>query len=110
MRGNDPTLNGVSSAALAVKLAVLFSEAVEKRSSLSPAFTRMSPEETSGLYSRGTFWWLLPLFRLGFSDAVKESDLFAFDTALESTSLHIRLQHHWHSRKLKFQIHDNLEV
>lgn len=109
-RGNNLSVNSVASVTLAVKLAVLFSEAVEKRRLLLPAFTNISPEATSGIYSRGMFWWLLPLFRLGFSNAVTENDLFVGDTALESTGLCLRFQRYWRKRRLDFRIHDGPKI
>lgn len=109
MRGDNLALNGVASATIAVKLAILFFEAVEKTNLLLPAFTNLSPEATSGLYSRSMFWWLLPLFRRGFSNAVTENDLFVSDNALESTSLHEHFQRRWLNSRLACRTHDDFK-
>ena len=98
LRGEDLAGNGVASAILGVKLLVLIYEATEKRSLLLAPYVDPSPEATSGLYSRGLFWWLNPLFRLGFRNVVNEDDLFAADEDLLSKSLEIRFGRHWENR------------
>jgi len=98
LRGHNPAGNGVASAILAAKLMVLISEAIEKRKLLLTAFTHPSPEATSGLYSRGLFWWLNPLFQLGFRNVVNDDDLFAADDDLRSKSLEIRFSRRWANR------------
>jgi ATP-binding cassette subfamily C (CFTR/MRP) protein 1 len=98
LRGEDLAGNGVASAILAVKLLVLISEATEKRRLLFTPYADPSPEATSGLYSRGLFWWLNPLFRLGFRNVVNEDDLFAADGDLLSKSLETRFSRHWANR------------
>lgn len=98
LRGDTLAGSGVASALVAVKLLVLISEATEKRSLLITAYADPSPEATSGLYSRGVFWWLNPLFRLGFRNIVNDDDLFAADTDLLSKSLDIRFSKNWVNR------------
>ena len=98
LRGQDPAESGVASATLAVKLLVLVSEAIEKRGILFARYASPSPEATSGLYSRGLFWWLNPLFRLGYRNDVTDGDLFASDGDLLSESLGIRFRRHWVNR------------
>jgi hypothetical protein len=98
LRGDNLAANGVASGILAVKLLVLISEAIEKRRLLSTAYADPSPEATSGLYSRGFFWWLTPLFRLGFRNVVNEDDLFSADGDLLSKALDIRFSQHWANR------------
>jgi ATP-binding cassette subfamily C (CFTR/MRP) protein 1 len=98
LRGHNPAGNGVASAILAAKLMVLISEAIEKRKLLLTAYAHPSPEATSGLYSRGLFWWLNPLFQLGFRNVVDDDDLFAADDDLRSKSLEIRFSRRWANR------------
>jgi ATP-binding cassette subfamily C (CFTR/MRP) protein 1 len=98
LRGENPAGNGVASAILGIKLLILISEAIEKRGLLFPPYADPSPEATSGLYSRGLFWWLNPLFRLGFRNVVNGDDLFAADGDLLSKSLKIRFSRHWADR------------
>ena len=98
LRGDNLAGNRVASSILAVKLLVLISEATEKTRILFTPYIDRSPEATSGLYSRGLFWWLNPLFRLGFRNVVNEDDLFPADGDLLSTSLEIRFSRHWANR------------
>lgn len=100
LRGDNLAGNGVASSILAVKLFVLVSEATEKTRILFTPYADGSPENTSGLYSRGLFWWLNPLFRLGFRNVVNDDDLFAADGDLLSASLEIRFNKHWADRML----------
>ncbi|KAE9376415.1 ABC transporter-like protein [Stipitochalara longipes BDJ] len=99
LRGDDLAASGVASSVLAIKLLVLISEAIEKRKILSTPYTDSSPEATSGLYSRGVFWWLNSLFRLGFRNVVNEDDLFTVDRDLKSEALGTRFDRHWVNRK-----------
>lgn len=99
LRGDNLAGNGVASGILAVKLLVLISEATEKRRILFAAYAEPSPEATSGLYSRSFFWWLIPLFRLGFRNVVNDDDLFAADGDLLSKSLETRFGSYWANRK-----------
>lgn len=98
LRGDNLAGNGVVSSILAVKLLVLICEATEKRRLLVAPYVDPSPEATSGLYTRGLFWWLIPLFRLGFRSIVNEDDLFEADGTLLSKSLGIRFRRHWVNR------------
>ncbi|OBT96290.1 hypothetical protein VE01_05823 [Pseudogymnoascus verrucosus] len=98
LRGDNFAGNGIASSILAVKLFVLISEATDKTKILFTPYADCSPENTSGLYSRGLFWWLNPLFRLGFRNVVNDDDLFAADGDLSSKSLEIRFNKHWAHR------------
>ncbi|KAH7371789.1 ABC transporter-like protein [Cadophora sp. MPI-SDFR-AT-0126] len=105
LRADDLATNGVASTILAVKLSLLISEAIEKRGLLFAPYASPSPEATSGLYSRGFFWWLNPLFRLGFSNVVNDSDLFSADEDLLSKPLGSKFSHHWANRSKYPQKH-----
>ena len=98
LRGENLAVNGVASAILAIKILGFVSEAVEKRGLLFAVYASPSPEATSGLYSRGLFGWLNPLFRLGFKRIVNEDDLLAADGDLLAESLKIRFGRHWANR------------
>jgi len=99
LRGDNLAGNGVASSLLAIKLLILISEATEKTRMLFTSYADPSPEATSGLYSHGLFWWLNPLFRLGFSNVVNEDDLFGADEDLLSSSLEARFSKHWENRE-----------
>lgn len=107
LRGDDVAGNGIASSILALKLFVLISEATEKRTILFIANAERSPEDTSSLYSRGLFWWLTPLFRLGFRNVVRDDDLFAADEDLLSKSLEVRFSGRWVTRKFAFLAYTN---
>jgi len=100
LRGNDQAASGVASSVLAIKLVVLISEATEKRKILSTPYADAPPEATSGIYSRGVFWWLNSLFRLGFKNVVTDNDLFAVDRDLKSEALRVRFDRYWDNRML----------
>jgi ATP-binding cassette subfamily C (CFTR/MRP) protein 1 len=102
LRSGDLAENRIASGILAVKVMVLITEAMEKRRLLSAPYNTLSPEATSGLLSRGFFWWLVPLFRLGFRNVVFEDDLFAADEDLLSHSLEKRFSRHWANRLSPF--------
>lgn len=91
--------SGVATTILGVKLLILISEATEKRNLLFANYADPSPEATSGIYSRRLFWWLNPLFRLGFRNVVNDDDLFAADRDLLSKSLEVRFNKHWTKRR-----------
>jgi ATP-binding cassette subfamily C (CFTR/MRP) protein 1 len=99
LRGENLAGNSVASTILAVKFLILISEATEKKKLLFTPYADPSPEATSGLYSRGLFWWLNSLFRLGFRNVVNEDDLFAADGDLLSKSLEVRFSKHWENRE-----------
>lgn len=87
--------NAVATTTMAIKLLVLVSEAVEKKSLIFETYKDVSPEATSGLYSRGAFWWLNPLLRLGFKNDIKNDDLFTIDRDMRSETLRLRFRKQW---------------
>ncbi len=78
-----------------VKCILVLLEAHGKRKHLLPGFRSYPPEATAGVYSRGLFVWLIPLFRKGFSNALSVDDLFHLDNHLKSERLYERLQSAW---------------
>ncbi|PGH17633.1 hypothetical protein AJ79_00994 [Helicocarpus griseus UAMH5409] len=81
---NIPILLTIS---LAIKAVILFLEAATKRKLLYRPFKAYPPEATSGLYSRGLFWWLNSLFLKGFRQLLLLDDLFELDKHLHSEYL-----------------------
>ncbi|PQE04709.1 hypothetical protein CJF30_00004499 [Rutstroemia sp. NJR-2017a BBW] len=75
-----------------------FGSATEKRGVLFAPYAYLSPEATSGLASRSLFWWLNPLFRLGFRGTVNDGGLFAVDEDLLSRACKSRFAQHWVNR------------
>ena len=85
----------VTTTSLAVKCALLFAEATEKRGILRVEWRKQSSEATSGLFGKNFFWWLNPLFLAGFSRSLDIDDLLPLDKHLTSDYLYHRLQTAW---------------
>ena len=88
------------SASLAVKIAILALEAKDKRQLLTAPYSELSPETTSGVFSRSTFYWLSGLFRLGFSSIIDLKDLPKLDSNLLSEPLRKQMQDSWNKSKV----------
>jgi len=99
LRGGSSLLAGIVSAMLVIKLLVLVVEAGEKRRILLSTHTDISPEDTSGLYSRSLFWWLNPILLTGYKCILRDVDLFPADESLTSESLRKRFQARWTRRE-----------
>lgn len=97
--GSARSIAHLQSLSLAIKLIVLITEAVEKRSILLESYRELPPEATSGVYSRSVFWWLNPLLRLGFIKTLRTDDLFTLDKTLSSGNAYRRFQRQWSSVK-----------
>ncbi|KAG0155381.1 hypothetical protein PDIDSM_06070 [Penicillium digitatum] len=83
---ND-TLAILATAVVGVKLLLFVLEAVEKRHILKPEYAGYPPEATAGFYNRAMFWWLNPLFKIGFTGVLRVEDLFVLDKELSSERL-----------------------
>ena len=95
----DTVLAGVMSASLAIKIAILVLEARCKRQILMAPYAELSPETTSGFFSRSTFYWLNGLFRVGFASIIDLRDLPKLDSKLLSKSLREQMQQSWNKSK-----------
>ncbi|RAH67283.1 putative ATP-binding cassette transporter [Aspergillus aculeatinus CBS 121060] len=89
------SLSGVFSSMIAVKVMVLLAEAVEKRQILLPPYRGLSPEETSGIYSRSFFFWLSQLMISGFHSDLQNEDLYPIDKNMSSQFLQQRIKNAW---------------
>ena len=85
----------VTTVAVGVKLLLLVLEAVEKRHILKSEYAGYPPEATAGFYNRALFWWLNPLFKLGFNGALRVDDLFVLDKELSSERLLGQFEEKW---------------
>lgn len=85
----------VTTVALGVKLLLVILEAVEKRSILKSEFQGYPPEATAGFYSKAVFFWLNPLFKVGFSNHISVEDLFVLDKELSSERLLAIFEEQW---------------
>ncbi|KAL2876417.1 hypothetical protein SGCOL_008417 [Colletotrichum sp. CLE4] len=93
-------ISAVFAASFACKTAIVILEAQEKTrylvsSSAAGGQSSYSPEETSGIYSRGLFWWLTPLLLTGFRRLLKPLDLFVLDGSMSAAVLNERFWLHW---------------
>lgn len=88
------------SVSLAIKVGVLLSETVEKRSSLLHPYQNLPPESTAGIYNKSLFWWLNPLLRVGFGRPLKTDNLFDLDEDLASARLKDQFTRNWSDSKI----------
>ncbi|OBT87528.1 hypothetical protein VE02_03750 [Pseudogymnoascus sp. 03VT05] len=89
------TLAAMLSASLVVKISVLFLEARSKKDILTKSYSNLSPETTSGIFGRSTFYWIKPLLMAGFTSTISIEESPPLDKELSSESLHNRLQRTW---------------
>jgi hypothetical protein len=89
----------VTTVALGVKVLLVLLEAVEKRNILKTEFAGYPPEATAGFYNRSLFWWLNPLFRVGYSNVLSVRDLFVLDKELSSERLLALFEERWSKGK-----------
>ena len=85
----------VTTIALICKVFLLVLEAVEKGHILKPEFKGYPPEATAGFYNRAVFWWLNPLFKIGYSKFLTIDDLFILDKELSSERLLAIFEERW---------------
>ncbi|KAL2059858.1 hypothetical protein VTL71DRAFT_10013 [Oculimacula yallundae] len=91
---NDPVAS-VLTATVAVKVLMLLLETLGKRRILLAAYRGLSPENTSGLFSRGLFWWLNSLLTNGFKNILSAEDIFPINESLSSCKLTNDLHSRW---------------
>lgn len=84
----ERTYSSLFSTAMALKAVILLLEAKQKSSWVHWNEKDHSPEETSGIFSLGVFFWLNRIFRLGYKKILTIDDLYPLDSALEAKSLH----------------------
>ncbi|KAJ6131239.1 hypothetical protein N7523_001699 [Penicillium sp. IBT 18751x] len=85
----------ITSVAVGAKCLLVLLEAVEKRSILKTEFAGYPSEATAGFYNRSLFWWLNPLFRVGYSNVLSVRDLFVLDKELSSERLLALFEERW---------------
>ncbi len=91
----------VFASTLALKSAILLFESYPKSSWLSWDRKEYSPEEVSGVFSIGVFFWLNRLFLRGYNKVLAIVDLYPLDGALNSEKLHERFVANFDRTKLK---------
>ena len=88
----ENTVAGILSAIVVSKIAVLFMEMQGKKKLLRGKYVGISPETTSGILNRSTFFWMNQLFRLGFRKIISLEDLSPADEGLLSQTLCAKLE------------------
>ncbi|KAI2628674.1 ABC multidrug transporter [Hypoxylon sp. NC1633] len=91
----------IFTAALAMKVAMLLLEAQRKARWVGWDSKEHSPEETSGIYSLGVFFWLNRLFFEGYNKVLEIQDLYPLDQNVAANHLSERFVKHMNSAKLK---------
>ncbi|KAK1994571.1 ABC transporter [Colletotrichum falcatum] len=89
----------ILTAALAVQVLILVLETKNKRKILAGAYRGFSREATSGLLSRGLFWWLRHLLSDGSRRILAVEDLESINEKLRSSKLSSELQVRWMNKK-----------
>ena len=97
----EQALSAISTASVALKAIILVLEAQRKTKWVRWDSKDHSPEETSGLYSLGVYFWLNSLFVNGYRKVLRVRDLFPLDKALGGHVLQERLYTRLSYSKLK---------
>ncbi|RAH55406.1 ABC multidrug transporter [Aspergillus piperis CBS 112811] len=93
--------SSIFSAALALKVCILLLEAQEKSRWLDWDEKKHSPEETSGIFSLGVFFWLNRMFLRGYRKVLATEDLYPLDSSFDATSLNEEFSRNMDYSKLK---------
>jgi ABC-type multidrug transport system fused ATPase/permease subunit len=99
----DHVYSGVFCAAVALKVLVLVLEAQHKARWVRWGDDEKahSPEETSGIFSLGAFFWLNKLFVAGYRTILSINTLPPLDIALDTEALHAKFSRNMDYAKLK---------
>ncbi|KAK3325989.1 P-loop containing nucleoside triphosphate hydrolase protein [Apodospora peruviana] len=101
---DETTFSRVFTAALAVKALLILLESQHKaRWVVRWDVKQHSPEETTGLFGLGVFFWLNRLFAAGFKKVLSLDDLFPLDQNMSSEALHGKLADHLDASSFKGQ-------
>lgn len=95
------TYSSIFTATIALKLAILLLEAQRKTKYVVWNEKERSPEETSGIFSLGVFFWLNKIFLEGYRKVLRLEDLFPLNTSLHGKLLHDEFSKHMDYSKLK---------
>lgn len=90
LSGDKPELSYscIFSAAIFVKVGILLLEAQQKSRWVNWDEKEHSPEETSGIFSLGVFFWLNRMFMDGYKKILTIDDLYPLDNSVKCESLH----------------------
>ncbi|KAH9904926.1 P-loop containing nucleoside triphosphate hydrolase protein [Xylariomycetidae sp. FL2044] len=96
----DLTYTRVFTASIALKVAILVLEAQRKCVESSKGLT-VSPEETSGIYSLGVYFWLNRLFLSGYRKSLQLEELHPLERDMAGNRLYERYEKHADYTKLR---------
>ncbi|OTA90463.1 hypothetical protein M434DRAFT_77909 [Hypoxylon sp. CO27-5] len=106
----EVAFTAIFTAALAMKVAMLLLEAQRKTRWVAWNSKDHSPEETSGIYSLGVYFWLNQLFLEGYSKVLQVQDLYSLDQNMAANRLSKRFAQHINDAKLKNNRLDLIKV
>ncbi|KAJ5200204.1 hypothetical protein N7472_005408 [Penicillium cf. griseofulvum] len=86
---------------VALKVAVLLLEGYEKRRWVDWDDEMHSPEETSGIFSLGVYFWLNKMFMAGYRNVLAVEDLYPLDSSFDAQALHKKFADNMDYSKLK---------
>ncbi|CAI7602046.1 unnamed protein product [Penicillium glandicola] len=95
------TYSSIFVAAIALKAAILLLEAQQKSRWVGWDEKEHSPEETSGIFSLGVFFWLNKIFLDGYSKVLTIGDLYPLDSSFNARPLHDKFLKNMNYSKLK---------
>lgn len=95
------TYSSMFSAAIALKIGILLLEAQRKSRWVIWDDKEHSPEETSGIFSLGVFFWLNKIFLEGYRKVLRLQDLYPLDSTLNGKRLHEEFSRNMNYSKLK---------
>ena len=85
----------VFTCAIALRFVLLLVESAGKRRILVPEYRAYAKAATASTLSRSTFFWLNPLFLLGYKRNIGLDDLDPLDPKLDSAPLYRAYQSAW---------------
>ncbi|KAE8374180.1 putative ABC transporter [Aspergillus bertholletiae] len=88
-------------ASVGLKTAILLLEACQKTRWVTWDATKHSPEETSGIFSLGIFFWLNKLFLAGYRHIFTIDSLYPLDSTFDAQALHEEFERKMDYTKLK---------
>ncbi|KAI7763154.1 hypothetical protein LZL87_012191 [Fusarium oxysporum] len=100
--GLNPNYASLSTAATALKAVMVYLESRQKEKWLGWDVKQHSPEETSGIWNLGVFFWLNTLFMKGYRVILTLESLYPLDKAL-TTETHQHLVERVHNNPYKGQ-------
>lgn len=100
---SERVYSGIFCAAVALKAGILVLEARQKASWVrwNNDEKEHSPEETSGIFSLGVFFWLNKLFLAGYRTILTLETLLPLDSSLDAEALHAKFSRNMDYAKLK---------